>query len=89
MFAFRRIVYFEIIFRILGQPGLTNNTRKVTLFLPCVLILSPKEIDKKNNYKKVFLSICTGSKTLFVDIKIFEKVSWKHLVSGTSSKNLK
>jgi hypothetical protein len=38
----------------------------------------------EKNSKKVFLGICTGPNTLFLDYKIFRKIFELHLVPGTT-----
>jgi hypothetical protein len=43
---------------------------KITTFSPLVPVQSPQEIDEKIQ-KKLFLGICTGPNTLFLDLKNF------------------
>jgi hypothetical protein len=51
-----------------------------------VPVQSPQEIEEKNSKNFFCLSICTGTNTLFLDLKIFGKILELHLVSGTTFK---
>jgi hypothetical protein len=67
--------------------SLLAPVRKLPLFRFWYRYKDPKK-SKKKIQKKFFLGpICTGPKTLFLDIKHFGKILELHLLPGTTFRN--
>jgi hypothetical protein len=49
-------------------------------------LLVPALKNPRKKFKKVFLGICTGPNTLFLELKNVSKMFWQHLVPGTPFK---